>query len=265
MFSLQIGEKTARNFEKMNKPIKAVFLDLSGVLYDGDRVIDGAVETVRSLRKDGLTLRFVTNTATRANSRILEKLSRMGFEVEDSALFTAPRAAQSYIETHGLRPYLIVDPAIKTMFERFEQQDPNCVVLGDAREGLNYSSLNRAFQLCRAGATLIAIGYNRYFSKGGELHLDSGAFAKAIEWAAGCEAMITGKPGAEFFKQVVDSTGLKPEQCLMVGDDLEGDVIGALDAGLQACLVRTGKFRPEDAEHLPPAALLVDSIADLEF
>ena len=45
----------------------------------------------------------------------------------------------------------------------------------------------------------------------------------------------------------------------MVGDDILGDVRGAQQAGLRACLVRTGKFREDDLvksgvtpDHLAP-------------
>ena len=50
----------------------------------------------------------------------------------------------------------------------------------------------------------------------------------------------------------------------MVGDDVESDVGGALDAGLAGVLVRTGKFRAEVVERsgIEPTAT-VDSIADV--
>jgi ribonucleotide monophosphatase NagD (HAD superfamily) len=50
----------------------------------------------------------------------------------------------------------------------------------------------------------------------------------------------------------------------MVGDDLEADVGGALDAGLDGVLVRTGKFRDETLRASPIApTLVIDSIAEL--
>jgi ribonucleotide monophosphatase NagD (HAD superfamily) len=60
---------------------------------------------------------------------------------------------------------------------------------------------------------------------------------------------------------VVASTGLPPQDCLMVGDDVDADVAGAMARGLRAVLVRTGKFRPGDEGRLPPGGLVIDSIA----
>ena len=34
----------------------------------------------------------------------------------------------------------------------------------------------------------------------------------------------------------------------MVGDDVHGDVEGALNSGMQACLVQTGKYREGDEQ-----------------
>ena len=58
----------------------------------------------------------------------------------------------------------------------------------------------------------------------------------------------TGKPARAFFDQAVDSLGLPADRVMMIGDDAASDVQGALDAGLQGCLVKTGKYRPGDED-----------------
>ncbi|HEY7885547.1 MAG TPA: TIGR01458 family HAD-type hydrolase [Cellvibrionaceae bacterium] len=243
--------------------IKAVFLDLSGVLYDGERVIPGAPEMVAELREHQLLLRFVTNTATKTRSDIVDKLRDLGFNLSSDELYTAPDAALAYIRTHKLHPFALVHTSIKPSFEMQFQGEPDCVVLGDAREELSYANLNRAFRLVKAGCPLIAIGDNKYFLDGDVLSLDAGAFVQAICWAADASPIIMGKPGADFFTQVTNSTDLPPEQCLMVGDDILGDIEGAQNAGLQACLVRTGKYQQGDENRLQPAARVIDSITEL--
>ena len=35
--------------------------------------------------------------------------------------------------------------------------------------------------------------------------------------------------------------GLEPHECIVVGDDIESDIRGAIDAGIKAVLVKTGK------------------------
>jgi ribonucleotide monophosphatase NagD (HAD superfamily) len=106
------------------------------------------------------------------------------------------------------------------------------------------------------------VGYNRYFKSGDQMLMDVGAFIRAIEFAAGIEATIVGKPSTEFFNQVIASTAAAPGRTLMVGDDVFGDVEGALAAGIPACLVRTGKYRAGDEEQVEGDFQVVDSVVE---
>jgi ribonucleotide monophosphatase NagD (HAD superfamily) len=113
-----------------------------------------------------------------------------------------------------------------------------------------------------AGAPLLGVGYNRYYKSGDQLLLDVGAFIKAIEFGASVQATIVGKPNVEFFRQVIASTTTQAGRTLMVGDDVFGDVEGALNAGIHACLVRTGKYQPGDEGRVPGDFQVVDSVTD---
>jgi HAD superfamily hydrolase (TIGR01458 family) len=137
------------------------------------------------------------------------------------------------------------------------------LLLGDARDQLSYANLNRALELLLDGAPLIGIGRNRRFREGGHWKLDAGAFLQALAYGADCEPTVLGKPSAAFFAEVVQSLELPPASCLMVGDDVEADVQGAIDAGLQAALVQTGKYRPGDEGRLPPQAVLLPDVQRL--
>jgi ribonucleotide monophosphatase NagD (HAD superfamily) len=135
-------------------------------------------------------------------------------------------------------------------------------LLGDARDELSYANLNVVYRLVRAGRPLIGIGMNRCFREGGEWMLDAGAFIRAIEWAALTEALVMGKPSAAFFDELVTSTGVAANDCLMIGDDVDADVGGAMARGIAGCLVRTSKFQEADLDRLPEGAALIGSIAE---
>lgn len=243
--------------------IEALFFDLSGVIYSGLRPVPGVVERVNALRRRGYILRFVTNTASQSRDYVLNMLTGMGVALTPDELFTAPAVAAQWVRSHGHRPFLLVSPNVVGEFDGIARDDPDCVVLGDAGDALSYANLNRAFGLLLAGAPLVGIGYNRYYHDGEDMKLDAGTFVHALEWASGREAVIMGKPGADFFAAVVRSTGFAPQQCLMVGDDVFGDVEGALRAGLQACLVRTGKYREGDEGRIAGRFAVLDSAADV--
>jgi ribonucleotide monophosphatase NagD (HAD superfamily) len=96
------------------------------------------------------------------------------------------------------------------------------------------------------------------------LSLDVGPFVAAIEFASGREGYVVGKPAKGFFDQVLASLGVDASTAAIVGDDIESDIGGALRAGLAAILVRTGKYRPDQAREsgIEPTHV-VDSIADV--
>ena len=215
-------------------PLRAICLDLAGVLYQGPRLLPGAQDALQRLRATGLPLRFVTNTSQRNRSQIL------------SDLFTAPQAAHDYLTRRGLTPYCLFHPNLEEEFSDLEGKQPDAVLIGDAGRKFTYEHLDQAFRLLHDGAPLIAIGENRYYQLDDGLHLDAGPFVRALEYAANCKAIITGKPSPAFFEQVLADLGTRPEYTLMVGDDVHGDVEGALNSGMQACLVQTGKYRAGD-------------------
>jgi len=239
---------------------KAIFFDLSGVLYDGKKVIPGAVEAVLKAQQSELEVRFVTNTSRMSRTQILSGLQNMGFELSPEQLFTAPAAAKALVQKNNWRPYCLVHANIHEEFSNIDQSAPNAVIIGDAADDFCYKNLNHAFQLVHAGAPLIGIGDNRYFKLDGTLNLDAGPFIHAIEYAASTKAIIMGKPSVDFFNLAADSVGAIKNEILMVGDDILGDIGGAINAGLQACLVKTGKYQAGDESLIDKDFLRVDSI-----
>lgn len=232
------------------KCIRGVLLDLSGVLYVGEAPLPGALEALARLRASGLPLRYITNTTRSPRAAIHRMLAGMGFPIPEAEIFTAPGAVRAVLEREGLHPLLIIHPGLASEFADLAAAQPDAVVLGDAGESFTYERLNHAFRLLMDGAPLLAMGSNRYFRETGGLSLDIGPFLKALEYAAGVQGRVLGKPAPDFFHAAVSDMGLEAHEVLMVGDDVEADVQGALDAGLQACLVRTGKYRPGDEDRI---------------
>jgi HAD superfamily hydrolase (TIGR01458 family) len=225
-------------------------LDLSGVLHVGNAPLPGAHEALTRLRRLPLGLRFLTNTSRTPRAVLLAQLSQIGFEIDADELLTAPLVTRSVLEKRKLRPYLLIHPHLRPEFAGIATRRPNAVVVGDAGPYFSYQRLNRALRLLMDGAPLLAIAGNRYFMAADGLSLDAGAFVAGLEYAAGVQAEVIGKPAAAMFHAACTQLGLLPEQVVMVGDDVEADVLGALDAGLQAALVRTGKFRGTDLDRL---------------
>lgn len=232
--------------------INGVLLDLEGVLYIGDYPLPGSREALLSLRAAGIPTRFVTNTTRLTRAAIVNRLASMGLDVPIEHLFTPVVVARQYLIARQLTPHLLVHPDIHGEFADLLGPPPSAVLLGDAGSVFSYETLNQCFRLLVAGLPLLAMGSNRYFREGNALSLDVGPFMAALEYAAQMEAVVLGKPSAEFFLAGVNSLDLPMHEVIMVGDDAEMDVYGALTAGLRGALVRTGKYRPGDEGKVEP-------------
>jgi HAD superfamily hydrolase (TIGR01458 family) len=246
---------------------RAVLLDLDGVLYVEEEPVAGAREAVAELREHGLALRFVTNTTARPRRRILERLGRLGFDVAPDELSTPAALAVAHCRAQGrTRAHLLVRADVKEDFEALEEADDDvqAVIVGDLGDDYGYAVLNRAFRHVMDGAELIALQKNRYWMQPGGLALDVGPFVAALEYATRTDALVVGKPSPDFFATILAGIPARAGDAVMVGDDVETDVGGALAAGLAGVLVRTGKFRDDAlaASGVEPTAV-VDSIADV--
>jgi len=245
--------------------VRALLLDLDGVLYVEGEAVPGAPEAVARLRASGLSLRFVTNTTARSRAQTLERLAALGYAVAPGELVTPAALAAQLCEQRGLhRVALVMNDAVKVDFPELEEADTDvdAVIMGDLGEQMGYATLNRAFRHVMAGAELIALQKNRFWLTADGLALDAGPFVAAIEYATGRCAEVVGKPSAAFFALVLEGLGVTAEQAAMVGDDVEVDIGGAQAAGLAGILVKTGKYREDvvAAAGVDPAAT-ADSIA----
>ncbi|MCY4641882.1 MAG: TIGR01458 family HAD-type hydrolase [Gammaproteobacteria bacterium] len=242
--------------------IKGVLLDLSGVLYVGSQPLPGALDAVQHLVKSGLQVRYITNTTRSPRSAILKKLAAMDLAVARDEVFTAAIASRNYIKRKNLSPYLLVHTNLLPEFSEFDQKHFDSVLLGDAGTGFTYEKLNMAFRLLLDGAPLFAMGNNRYFKEEDGFSLDAGPFVHALESASGVRATVLGKPAKEFFLEAIQEFCCSPGEVVMVGDDVEADINGASTAGLQAILVKTGKYRSSDDQCIfDPSVRIADDIS----
>jgi HAD superfamily hydrolase (TIGR01458 family) len=226
--------------------IQGLLLDVGGVLYQGDAAIEGSAAAIARLRERKIPFRLLTNTTRTTRASLAGKLKGFGFDVDETEIVTPASAAGAILNRDGARPHLFVHPDLLPDCPA-EAETPDAVLMGDAGEHFTFENMNRAFNVLIDGGKLYALGRNRFFRGRDGFELDAGPFVAALEYAAETEALLIGKPSKDFFLTAARELGIAPGNVVMVGDDLESDVEGAIAAGLQATLVRTGKFRDGDA------------------
>lgn len=240
---------------------RGVLLDLDGVLYVDGRPLPGAREALARLRASGRPLRFITNTTRKCRRVILEQLAAMALAVLDNELFTPARAADDWLRQQRRSPHLLIHPGLKEDFAGFAGDGMDAVVVGDAGDGFTYAALNRAFRILLTGVPLLALATNRYFREADGLSLDAGPFVSALQHASGANALLFGKPAAGFYRAAIAGMACQADEVVMIGDDVEADVNGAIEAGLAAILVKTGKYRAGDEYRVKPGAIVTDDVA----
>jgi HAD superfamily hydrolase (TIGR01458 family) len=243
-----------------------VLLDVDGVLYVGDEPIAGAREALSELRELSAGVRLMTNTTSRSRRVVREHLLGLGFEVSLEEVLTPAAMAERHCRERGYEAVrVLVSDGLREDLAALDSATPgahpDAVVLGDLGDGFTPEVLNGVFRALMDGAELVALQHNRYWRRADGLALDMGAYVAALEYATGREALTVGKPARAFFLAAMADMGL--ERGVMVGDDLEADVGGAMAAGLPGVLVRTGKYRQDALQARVTPTAIVDSVKDV--
>ncbi len=243
--------------------VRALLLDLDGVIVLKGALIDGAGAALAALDARAVPYRIVTNTSLVSRSSLSRWGDRLGAPIAADRILSALSASAAYTRQRhpGERLFVMASTDALTEFagQRLltaeEADAPGAraaaVVIGDAPEAFTFDNLNRAFRLVRSGAELIGMHRNPWWLTPAGPTLDSGALVTGLEFATEQPARILGKPSAAFFREAtaeldaaVRAGGgrrLVRHDVVMVGDDLRSDIQAARRLGIRTVLVLTGK------------------------
>lgn len=200
--------------------IGAVLIDIDGVLHVGDRLVEGAGRALRELDRRGIPYRSVSSTTRSSRRSVAQRLHRLGYEIPEPWIVTAPVAAAVHLRESGrTRCCLLTIPDGRADLEEngisAVDGGADAVVVGGAGGALTCERLNRAFRLLMEGADLIALEKDRYWMEGDGPMLSAGPVVAAVEYAAGIEAEVIGKPSPAFFQRALQGIGARPLEAAM--------------------------------------------------
>jgi len=241
--------------------IKAIILDLDGVVYRGHTPIPGAADTTRWLRARGYQTYYFTNNSTRSRDSYVELLAGFGIEADREHIVTSASLTAHYFADNGLLPAtaLVVGEgglaeelraAGVKVVRRPGKRAIGYVVVGMDRE-FTYRKLHEAQQVILKGATFIATNRDATYPVEGNVIPGGGSIVAAVATAAEREPLLIGKPSAKAGELIVRHAAVDAHEALMVGDRLETDIEMGRRAGLWTCLVLSGISSAEEAEALP--------------
>ncbi len=253
------------------KQVKGILADIDGTLYFKGSPISGAIEAVEKLRKKGIKMLFFTNTDSKSPRTVFNRLIEYGFSIKEREIFTPIIALKEFLaECPDKKIFLVTTEEVKEEFQKFRQikssEVPDFVIIGDFRDNWDVSRLNIAFKyVLKHKAKLLGTQGNKYYlDRNGEPVIDTGSFVWMIANAANVAPKIFGKPSKEYFLQALKRLDLLAENTVVIGDDIESDIEGALNANIRGILVKTGKgqyYQPSKARIKPD--LVIESFTSI--
>jgi 4-nitrophenyl phosphatase len=233
------------------KPLsnKKLFLfDLDGVFYKGkeSRVLIGGRRAIEHLKGMGKKTYVLTNNSTDTAETVRRRLLEFEIPFQKGEVITSGSATADYLlKNLGKVSYFLVgEKGLEAELDRRGHRRTrgdraDCVVVGLDRK-VTYEKLDTAARLVRNGSDLVATHASRlYMFKTGPA-MASGPLVKAIEYASGKRATVIGKPSPLMFSLALEKAGSSKGDAVMVGDQLDTDILGAARSGIDSVLVRSG-------------------------
>lgn len=236
------------------KNITCFALDMDGTIYLGDRWIDGAKEFLEAVEEAGKRYVFLTNNSSKNPKAYVEKLGRMGLEVDETKIVTSGQATIAYLkrEFPGRKVYLLGNELLKDQFLQegiiLDEKMPEVVVVGFDTT-LTYAKMCRVCDLVREGLPYISThpDYNCPTETG--FIPDAGAIHAFIHASAfRYPDHVIGKPNGDIMDFLAAREGVSKTETAMVGDRLYTDVAAGVNNGYTGILVLSGEAGMKDVE-----------------
>jgi len=273
--------------------------DCDGVLWHGDRLIDGAVEVLTILRNKNKSVLFVTNNATKSRKSYKGKFDQLGVEAHVDEIYGSAYASAVYISSVIKLPkdkkvYVIgmtgieeelreegvsfiggTDPADCTVqpfsLANFTLDPDVAAVLCGLDTTINYTKLSKAFQYLtrNPGCHFLVTNEDSTYPIADGLLPGAGAVSAPLRYALGKDPVSIGKPSSTMLDCIKAKVNFDPKRTIMVGDRLNTDILFGQNGGLATLLVLTGITTESDITGPNASSIVPDfvtaSIGDLRI
>ena len=241
------------------KNIRALIIDMDGVLWHGTQAIAGFIEFFQTLNDLDIRYILATNNASLTPEQYVTKLANMGVTVSQKQILTSGMATALYLservnpketrvfvvgEDGATQPLLDLGFTLTGLYEvdnsdKPEQKGADIVVCGKD-ETLTWAKLATASLNIRAGASFIGTNADTTLPTEHGITHGNGAILAALEVATGVSPTIIGKPEPIIYQQALGLLGISPDETVALGDRLETDILGAVRTGIRSIMVLTG-------------------------
>jgi len=232
--------------------VKAVICDIDGVILRDETPLPGAQELLRALTGRSAPFLFLTNYPSQTPEELRARLAQAGLEVGGIAarhFYTSALATAEFLHDQAgerRRAYVVGEGAlVQALTEAgftITDEEADYVVLGETPE-YGFDMIRRASRLIRRGARFVATNPD---VAGPEGRPSCGAFAAPIERITGHRPFYVGKPNALMMRAALRFMQAHSEETVIIGDNMDTDIIAGINSGLETALVLSGVSQVED-------------------
>ena len=243
--------------------------DMDGVIYHGNKLLDGVTEFVTWLIENDKKFVFLTNSPERTPHELSMKLQRMGLDVSPDHFYTSAMATAEFLHTQAPRctAYVIGEAALsKALYDHeiyMNDVNPDYVVVGETRT-YSFEKLEKAIALVQKGAKLIGTNPDTTGPTERGIMPATGALVAPIEIATGKKAYFVGKPNPLMLRHGLRMLDCHSADIAFIGDRMDTDIIAGIESNVDTVLVLSGVTACEDIDKFPyRPKYVLDGVGDL--
>lgn len=230
--------------------------DMDGVIYHGNRILDGVWEFVTWMIENKKKFVFLTNSPEKTPHELSMKLERMGLSVSPDNFYTSAMATAEFLHSQmpGCTAYVIGEAALsKALYDHkiyMNDVNPDYVVVGETRT-YSFEKIEKAIELVNKGAKLIGANPDIVGPTERGIMPATGALIAPIEIATGKKAYFVGKPNPLMLRHGIRKLGCHSEDIAFIGDRMDTDIIAGIESNVDTVLVLSGVTSMEDIDKFP--------------
>jgi len=249
MTSIQSDLVTIRNK-------KGFICDMDGVIYHGDKLLNGVPQFIDWLKKENKAFLFLTNSSERTPRELHEKLLRLGLDVDERHFFTSAMATAQFLASQKPNgsAYIIGEAGlINAMYQvgyTMNNVNPDYVVMGETRS-YNIERIEKAINLVLKGAKLIGTNPDVTGPTENGIVPATKALIAPIEMATGRNAYFVGKPNPIIMRHALKMLNVQREDTIIIGDRMDTDIVAGIESMIDTCLVLSGISTVESMNTFP--------------
>jgi NagD protein len=224
---------------------------MDGVLMRGAAPIPGAADFVGRLEERGAKFLLLTNNSMYTPRALQLRLENSGLRVPTDSIYTSAMATARFLQSQDPdgTAYAIGESGLTTALHdagyTLTDVDPRYVVLGETAS-YSFEAIAKATRLVADGARFVATNPDVAGPSEAGIIPATGSVAALISSAAGVRPYFVGKPNPLMMRTALNAIDAHSEDSVMIGDNMDTDIIMGLESGLETVLVLSGVTRHAD-------------------